>query len=174
MQLILPLLLSLLLLPLVVSCTPVGGQSGVGSRTDEGGGAPLARVTFPETRSPTVVPTAEEQRELRERRAQLASGSRPLGEQAGVRGRQPDGLGNTGSAEEPSVNPLPPLDVDYRYAMRVPGREGWVYNPYTNSPVNVKAAASGYLVYDERDPANRNPDGTLKPVSEMPHKFRVP
>lgn len=73
-----------------------------------------------------------------------------------------------------NLPPLPPMNIDYRYAMPVPGREGWVYNPFTNRPVDVRGVESGRLIYDERDPANRNPDGTLLPIAEMPNKFRVP
>ena len=69
---------------------------------------------------------------------------------------------------------LPPMNIDYPYAIPVPGRKGWVFNYYTNRPVDVRGVESGRLIYDERDPENRNPDGTLKPVAEMPNKFRVP
>lgn len=66
------------------------------------------------------------------------------------------------------------MEIGYRYAMPVPGRPGWVYNPFTHTSVDARGVESGRLIYDETDPANRNPDGTLKPIEQMPHKFRVP
>ena len=43
----------------------------------------------------------------------------------------------------------------------IPGKEGFVFNPYTNNPVDVRGIPSGTLVRDPQDP---NKD----------HKFRVP
>ena len=49
----------------------------------------------------------------------------------------------------------------YRYALPIPGKEGFVFNPFTNNPVDVRGIPSGTLV---RDPQDSNSD----------HKFRVP
>lgn len=175
-------LAGLLSIPLV-SCSPVGGYPGNPVGTQPIGNRDLARVTFPNTATNPTAPTAQQQRELRERREALAAGAPNLGNQGGRQNDlnsggngvfRPGNARSSGGPSEPLAQALPPLDIDYRYAMAVPGRKGWVYNPYTNSPVDVRAVASGYLIYDEKDPANRNPDGTLMPVSEMPHKFRVP
>ena len=46
-------------------------------------------------------------------------------------------------------------------AVPIPGKEGFVFNPFTNDPVDVRAIPPGTLVRDPNDP---NPD----------HKFRVP
>lgn len=54
-----------------------------------------------------------------------------------------------------------PDKPDYRRAIPIPGREGMVFNPFTNNPVDVRGIPSGSLV---RDPADPN----------MDHKFRVP
>lgn len=80
-------------------------------------------------------------------------------------------LGDTPIQDLP---PLPPVQPEYRYAIPVPGRPGWVYNPYTNRPLDVRGIASGRLIYDDTDPENRYEDGSLKPISEITRRFRVP
>jgi hypothetical protein len=116
-------------------------------------------------------PTVEEQRQLRERREELRSNG---GVAQSISRGQGVNTGNAPSEGSVANKPAPPADIGYRYAMPVPGRKGWVYNPYTMNSVDVRGVASGRLVYDFKDPANRNPDGTLMSPSEMPHKFRVP
>lgn len=157
-----------------VSCSPVGvpgqglgsgvgGNSAVLSSQGEGG---LGRSNG---RNETRV-TSGELRELRDQRASAG------GERVNNGGSFDGFAGGNGEVpfDEANLPPLPPLRTDYQYALPVPGRKGWVYNPYTNRPVDVRGVGSGRLIYDERDPENRNDDGTLKPVAEMPHKFRVP
>jgi len=65
--------------------------------------------------------------------------------------------------EREANNPTPPAPTkpSYPTATSVPGKEGFVFNPYTQNIVDVKGIASGKLV---RDPEDSNPD----------HKFRVP
>ena len=50
----------------------------------------------------------------------------------------------------------------YPRAIPIPGKDGYVFNPYTNNPVDVRAIPSGTLVKDPQDP-----DGDK-------HFFRVP
>ena len=50
---------------------------------------------------------------------------------------------------------------DYRRAILIPGKEGFVFNPFTNNPVDVRGIPSGTLVRDPQDPNTE-------------HKFRVP
>ncbi len=165
-----------------VSCSPVGGPLARGAAPSGGaravsqgggGGAALAGTAGSNARL-----TSGELRQLREQREGvenerlIRSGS---GGQTGGRwnGSTP-GPNREAPFDESNLPPLPPLRTDYQYALPVPGRNGWVYNPYTNRPVDVRGVESGRLIYDERDPENRNEDGTLKPVAEMPNKFRVP
>ncbi len=49
----------------------------------------------------------------------------------------------------------------YRTAMSIPGKPGFVYNPWTNRSVDVRGIPSGTLI---RDPNDGDPT----------HKFRVP
>ena len=162
-----------------VSCAPLSNTaatgvgaaaSGVGQATGRGSESTgvLAGSVGTGTRA-----TSGELRELREQRERLGN------EQVINEGRGFEENSSLVSSGEEVLNaqdlpPLPPLNIEYRYAVPVPGRKGWVYNPYTNRPVDVRGVESGRLIYDERDPENRNEDGTLKSVAEMPNKFRVP
>ena len=49
----------------------------------------------------------------------------------------------------------------YRTAISIPGKPGFVFNPWTNKAVDVRGIPGGSVV---RDPNDGNPD----------HKFRVP
>ncbi len=77
-----------------------------------------------------------------------------------------DRISSEPSAGDPAPDPQnpvsePPPRQDYRIAVPIPGKEGFVFNPFTNDPVDVRAIPSGTLVRDPNDP---DPD----------HKFRVP
>lgn len=54
-----------------------------------------------------------------------------------------------------------PAQREYRVGIPIPGKEGYVFNPFTNNPVDVRAIPSGMLVRDPQDP-------------DLDHKFRVP
>ena len=75
-----------------------------------------------------------------------------LGDEEG--GRGPSSEQGGGSANTPAPT------QDYRVAVPVPGKPGFVFNPFTNAPVDVRGIPPGTLV---RDP-NDVPD----------HHFRVP
>ncbi len=63
------------------------------------------------------------------------------------------------SAITPTDKPKP--KTGYPFATPVPGKEGFVFNPYTNNRVDVRDIPRGTLV---RDPHDADPS----------HKFRVP
>ena len=56
---------------------------------------------------------------------------------------------------------LPKRKKDYETAQAIPGREGYVTNPWTGEEVDVRAIPPGTLVRDPKDP-------------DSSHKFRVP
>ncbi|MGE9268917.1 MAG: hypothetical protein ACQKBY_12545 [Verrucomicrobiales bacterium] len=56
--------------------------------------------------------------------------------------------------------PKPKPKPKYDTALAIPGREGFVFNPHTNEPVDVRGIPSGSLVTDPNDAEGR--------------KFRVP
>jgi hypothetical protein len=66
-------------------------------------------------------------------------------------GRQPDGR----------KAPMPPPPPDYKAAVPVPGKPGYVFNPFTNNSVDVRGIPPGTLVRDPQDP-------------DSDHKFRIP
>ena len=73
-----------------------------------------------------------------------------------------------------SNNPAPPIEkkiepspdgsvkAGYPRAIPIPGKEGYVFNPHTNNPVDVRGIPSGTLVEDPQDPNGSK------------HRFRVP
>ena len=168
-----------------VSCTPVGGFSGSNVPGASAQGGVNGNGVFQSANgvgnnnqsgvSTTARPSASDLGNIqRAREAQVTSGGigNPFNPEAGAFSNGSGG-GNT-TDDIGSLPPLPSLSTNYRYAIPVPGRKGWVYNPYTNTTVDARGVESGRLIYDETDPANRREDGTLKPIAEMPHKFRVP
>ena len=165
-----------------VSCTPVGGAyrgvngaPGAGPGFVSGGGsaAPVVTTGSPGSASSGARATSAELRQLREQRAGI--GGEQVINSGGRRSSSGGGASLGGYDGDGAYDSnLPPINIEYPYAIPVPGRKGWVFNYYTNRPVDVRGVESGRLIYDERDPENRNPDGTLKPVAEMPNKFRVP
>ena len=63
-------------------------------------------------------------------------------------------------ARDHPVSP-PRIGNQYRVADPIPNKPGFVFNPFTNEPVDARAIPPGTLIRDPNDP---NPD----------HKFRVP
>ena len=80
-----------------------------------------------------------------------------------INGNSGENMGHSPNPGAPRETPLEPTPQKptYRYAIQIPGKEGFVFNPFTNNPVDVRGIPSGTLVRDPQDP---NPD----------HKFRVP
>ena len=86
-------------------------------------------------------------------------------EQADIREAR-DSARDGETTEDPSPNTQgpasnPPSRKDYRVAVPIPGKAGFVFNPFTNDPVDVRAIPPGTLVRDPNDP-------------DPEHKFRVP
>lgn len=57
--------------------------------------------------------------------------------------------------------PRIPEKRSYPIALAIPGKPGFVYNPYNNNPVFIKDIPSGKTVLDPQDPNKE-------------HKFKVP
>jgi hypothetical protein len=68
-----------------------------------------------------------------------------------------------GQVPPTDIPPAPPVTgkKNYPTAAPVPGKEGFVFNPYTHNIVDVKGIASGKLCRDPED-------------TDETHKFRVP
>ena len=69
--------------------------------------------------------------------------------------------GTAGTSEAPPAPPTDPTKKDFPQGIKIPGKDGFVFNPYNNNPVDVRGIPPGTLVRDPQDP---DPD----------HKFRVP
>ena len=90
----------------------------------------------------------------------LTAGEQEDIREARDRAREEEANGDPSTEPQyPATNP--PARKDYRVAVPIPGKEGFVFNPFTNDPVDVRAIPPGTLVRDPNDP---DPD----------HKFRVP
>ena len=87
---------------------------------------------------PTQTVTSPEQKEIRQQETVAQSST-------------------TSSITTPAI----PTVTNYPVAMPIPGKPGYVYNPYNNNPVYVQGIASGKIVRDPQDP-------------NLDHKFRVP
>lgn len=95
-----------------------------------------------------------------EAQRQLEESRRRMEQEQGLNGAG-DQLGTPSIDGTSGVAPLNPQPTTYQYADKVPGKEGFVFNPYTKNQVDVRGIPSGTLV---RDPHDSNPA----------HKFRVP
>lgn len=68
----------------------------------------------------------------------------------------------TASDQTPSVETNPNRKKTYQTARKIPGKSGYVFNPWTMEPVDVRGIPSGSLVQDPNDP------------NKSIHRFRVP
>ncbi|MBK1829666.1 hypothetical protein JIN77_02930 [Verrucomicrobiaceae bacterium R5-34] len=89
----------------------------------------------------------EQQRKLEESRARLR--------------REEERRQQEAQAATPSINNQAKPKPKYPTAAAVPGKPGFVFNPFTHNIVDVKGIGSGKLVKDPED-------------SDPTHKFRVP
>ena len=111
----------------------------------------------PNTPPPTQAPnqqtlTPEQQRLLDESHAGVDAEGNPILNPSNVGGQIPP---------TDTVTPPVPGKKNYPTAAPVPGKEGFVFNPYTHNIVDVKGIASGKLCRDPED-------------EDQAHKFRVP
>lgn len=112
--------------------------------------APFRRAPWSQQKPPgeqTI--TSEEQRQIEENRKRLEQ------EEADKR------LAESGQYNQLPSGGAATTKTNYPTAAAVPGKPGFVFNPYTQNIVDVKGIPSGKLCRDPEDP---NPS----------HKFRVP
>lgn len=111
---------------------------------------PNQPVTPPAATDETVI-NDEGQRQLDEARQRLENGGFPV---------------TPNNGQLPTVDPnatagTPSAHTTYPYATNVPGKQGFVFNPYTKNQVDVRGIPQGTLVRDPND-------------NDKTHKFRVP
>ena len=91
--------------------------------------------------------TSDQQKQLRDQQDTVSS----------------DEPASSGSDDTPVDVPAPPEPkTDYPRGLAIPGKPGFVFNPYNNNPVDVRGIPPGTLVIDPADPEKDK------------HKFRVP
>ena len=112
---------------------------------------------------------AQLERELAERKAEeklrIEARERSI-EEAGqdlVVGDIPPGTNPTTTSDQtPSAETNTNRKKTYQTARKIPGKSGYVFNPWTMEPVDVRGIPSGSLVQDPNDP------------NKSIHRFRVP
>ena len=107
--------------------------------------APLPAQS-PDPVEPEQTVNSEEQQRIREARQKAREEARRDAE-------------SNPKPSDPDANPTP--KEDYRTALPIPGKEGFVFNPFTNEPLDVRGIPHGKLVRDPSDP-------------DPTHTFRVP
>jgi hypothetical protein len=61
---------------------------------------------------------------------------------------EPTASGTTTSPSSPTTTPAPEKRPEYKFANKVPGKDGFVFSPYNNKVVDVRDIPSGTLVQD--------------------------
>lgn len=142
---------------LFASCAPFppgnGGQAGIDPSR-----VPVApRVEDPDAKVESDRKAAAERKRVRDQKRRTDAAN-------AARAREKDDDPPTAKPDKPTppkvTRPVPPK-AKYRTALKIPGKPGYVYNPWTNGSVDVRGIPSGELVVD---PTDSNPN----------HKFRVP
>jgi len=111
----------------------------------------------PNTPPPTQAPN---QQALTPEQQRLLDESQANGNPQGNTVLNPSNMDGQAPPTEPA-NPPVTGKKNYPTAAPVPGKEGFVFNPYTHNIVDVKGIASGKLCRDPED-------------TDQTHKFRVP
>lgn len=100
------------------------------------------------TNKPAVTPV--EQDKLKEDQLKLKKAEEEKKKQA-------ETINNTTEAPKQSELPKPsvtPPRADYEYAMKAPGKEGFVLSPYNKKLIDVRGFAKGSLAQDPTYPAS--------------------
>ena len=113
-----------------------------------------------QTPSGTQTLTPEQQRLLDESRANQGTANQQ-GQGTQNTNLTPSNVDGMGGTPGGSMTPPPAGSKNYPTASPVPGKPGFVFNPYTHNIVDVKGIAAGKLCRDPED-------------VDTTHKFRVP
>ena len=141
----------------LVSCTPYPPYEPVAS--DQMPGAPGQPTPTAPDSSPERTMTAAQKRE-EERRQERIKANREAEARRKALQKEKEANDRVEPITPPKRDPIEP-SKRYRTAMAIPGKPGYVFNPWTNKSVDVRGIPSGTLI---RDPNDGDPD----------HKFRVP
>ncbi len=93
--------------------------------------------------------TAAEQQKIQEQR-DLLKQKEELAKADELKNTTPETPATTATTP-PTETPKPPVEekrTDYKFANKVPGKDGFVFSPYNNKVVDVRDIPSGTLVQD--------------------------
>ncbi|MFT6862254.1 MAG: hypothetical protein ACJAVK_000811 [Akkermansiaceae bacterium] len=140
---------------LLASCTPFPPYQGVPNPNGQ-------QVAAPVEATKTVVELKEEE-DLR--KARVKANAEAKARRDALREQKDEATGGGSAGGDDVIQPIKRNPVKrpskYRTAMAIPGKPGFVFNPWTNKAVDVRGIPSKQLI---RDPNDGNSD----------HKFRVP
>jgi len=139
---------------LFVSCAPFPPGNGGPQAPIDPNKVPVAPQVLTPQEAAEAKAAADRKRVRDQKRRDAAAAAKAKGSDP-----EPPKIGGNPTIPKP---PTPTTTKPkYRTAVKIPGKPGYVYNPWTNKAVDVRGIPSGELV---RDPQDSNPD----------HKFRVP
>lgn len=98
---------------------------------------------------PQKTGTAAEQQKIQEQRDVLKQ-KEELAKKEELANPTPE-TPSTTQPTPPTQTPTPPVEekrTDYKFANKVPGKDGFVFSPYNNKVVDVRDIPSGTLVQD--------------------------
>jgi hypothetical protein len=119
---------------LFASCTPYNEQAN----------KKLTHKPTQKTATSVEQQKIQEQRDLMKQKEELAK--KELAANA-----TPDTTAQTTQTTPPRQTSTPPLEekrAEYKFANKVPGKDGFVFSPYNNKVVDVRDIPSGTLVQD--------------------------
>jgi len=135
---------------LLVSCTPAyppGHRPDMPHLNPNLGPNPPHEKTIAQLERELAERKAEEKRRARARERSIEAAAR----ERVARDTPPVTNPTTPDSRPPVGNPVKPKK-NYPVARRIPGKSGFVYNPYNNNPVDVRGMPSGALAIDPSDP----------------------
>ncbi len=134
-----------------VSCSPYPPVNGPRKPAPNGANVPDA----------TQVEKEKTPEELKQEAARIKANKEAAARRAALKKKkEEEGSDTITPPDVAKKDPVKPKSK-YRTAVAIPGKPGFVFNPWTNKAVDVRGVPGGMLV---RDPNDGNPD----------HKFRVP
>lgn len=102
----------------------------------------------------TQKPTAEQVKQQQEAAAKKKQEGEIKKQQEATTTNVTETPRETAPSQQPTQPPVEQKRVDYAFANKVPGKDGFVFSPYNNKVVDVRDIPSGTLVQDPTYPAS--------------------
>jgi hypothetical protein len=146
---------------LLVSCTPAY-PPGHNPNMPAGNLVLVPNQPYEKTIAQLEIELAERKAEEKRRIEARERSIEEAGQDLVARDTPPVTNPTTTSDQTPSVETNTNRKKTYQTARKIPGKSGYVFNPWTMEPVDVRGIPSGSLVQDPNDP------------NKSIHRFRVP